>query len=450
MERRVSWRGALFQQPSRDCEPGEAIGTASVGLLDAPLLDQRPDRLARWLRTLYGAALDIIEVIHQWFQGTTDTAFIRSEVNGRQSRRIVLFAFFCTDLIGATLWASWCEAGGVAGAPSPMSFETEQGEQARACSSFGINHFLLLGVFVPAEGCMLFLAGKTPWSFWSDALLIPVWLVRLGLFDVLLWNVPPQTLVADALWFSVMAVMCRVHSLALLILVMSQVSSLFLVLILGGALAPDTFDRVRYGIYSVAMMVIIAGAYLLDEQSRLQSFGQLMSLQEKNAVLAERLLRWKVLPESPSANVGSGGIGVTIDSRELGSGGLAATGACSPAAPLPPRAGGVSGWRHIVLEEPDFGTASSSSGSFAGHPAMPSVHAEFPLSGDGITALPLPMPPQQIGWPSRPTGQRVRFCFPENRERGQRLPVPTRQPRARPGLGQSARQAPVSVLEAME
>ena len=119
------------------------------------------------------------------------------------------------------------------------------------------------------EGIMLFLAGKHLWSIWSDGLLLPVWLVRLFFFDVLLWpnlpitiypyyvrfvdstfpgkspadmsipplrikimlesnplksrilvrrlavvprHVSPQNLVGDALWFSVMAVMCRVLS----------------------------------------------------------------------------------------------------------------------------------------------------------------------------------------------------------------------------------------------
>lgn len=55
-------------------------------------------------------------------------------------------------------------------------------------------------------------------------------MARLGLLDVLLWNVPPQILVGDALWFSVIAVMCRVHSLVLWILVSFEVSSLMLAL----------------------------------------------------------------------------------------------------------------------------------------------------------------------------------------------------------------------------
>merc|ERR1712232_1199817 len=47
-----------------------------------------------------------------------------------------------------------------------------------------------------------------------------------------------------------------------------------------------SFDHVRYGAYSVIMLTIMAGAYFLDQQSRLQSFSQVMSLQDKNAALA--------------------------------------------------------------------------------------------------------------------------------------------------------------------
>jgi len=135
-----------------------------------------------------------------------------------------------------------------------------------------------------------------PWSFWSDGLLLPVWLIRLCIFDVLLWDVSPQALVGDALWFAVVAVMCRVHSIALAILVVSQVLSLVVVFRWHGDLRFDSFEHVRYGIYSAAVLVITATAYALDEQTRLQSFMKLMSLQDRNAILAEMLLRWKVLP----------------------------------------------------------------------------------------------------------------------------------------------------------
>ena len=117
---------------------------------------------------------------------------------------------------------------------------------------------------------------------------------RLGLLDVLLWNVPPQILVGDALWFSVIAVMCRVHSLVLWILVSFEVASLMLALG-GGFVDIFAFDHVRYGMYSVVMLIIMAGAYFLDEQTRLQSYGQVMSLQDQNAALAEMMLRWKAM-----------------------------------------------------------------------------------------------------------------------------------------------------------
>jgi len=226
------------------------------------------------------------------FLATTDAAFIRSEINGRRSRRIVLFAFFCADAVGGGLWAFWCENG----------VPTKDPEHAQACRSFGVNHYLLWGIGIPLEGLVLFLAGRDPWSFWSDAWLLPVWLVRLVLLDVLLWNVPPQILVGDALWFSVIAVMCRVHSSVLWILVAFEVASLMLALGEGGFVDNFAFDHVRYGMYSVAMLIIMAGAYFLDEQTRLQSFGQVMSLQDQNAALAEMMLRWKVLPDVEEGN----------------------------------------------------------------------------------------------------------------------------------------------------
>eukprot|EP00913_Durusdinium_trenchii_P008547 g8026.t1 len=115
--------------------------------------------------------------------------------------------------------------------------------------------------------------------------------------------------------------MCRVHSLVLWILVAFEVASLILALGEGGFVDIFAFDhdarpqkgsgsvarsaRVRYGMYSVAMLIIMAGAYFLDEQTRLQSFGQVMSLQDQNAALAEMMLRWKVLPDlEQSSSVG--------------------------------------------------------------------------------------------------------------------------------------------------
>lgn len=242
---------------------------------------------------------------HDWkhsFLATTDEAFIRSEINGRRSRRIVLSAFFCADAVGGALWAFWCEDG-IRHSATPLE---DSQHYAQACRSFGINHYLLWGAGIPLEGWVLWMAGRDPWSFWSDAWLLPVWLVRLGLLDVLLWNVPPQILVGDALWFSAIAVMCRVHSVVLCILVGFEVCSLMIVLAYqGGFMDFFAFDHVRYGMYSVAMLIIMAGAYFLDEQTRLQSYEQVMSLQDQNAALAEMMLRWKVLPEVESGNGGN-------------------------------------------------------------------------------------------------------------------------------------------------
>ncbi|CAE7684961.1 unnamed protein product, partial [Symbiodinium sp. CCMP2456] len=98
-------------------------------------------------------------------------------------------------------------------------------------------------------------------------------------------------------------VMCRVHSVVLCILVGFEVCSLMIVLAYqGGFMDFFAFDHVRYGMYSVAMLIIMAGAYFLDEQTRLQSYEQVMSLQDQNAALAEMMLRWKVLPEVESGN----------------------------------------------------------------------------------------------------------------------------------------------------
>jgi len=286
----------VVAQMQPDQQPHGCTKEEHGGGLARPLLPHG-QRLAAygtvygWLRHMQTSLRDLCGTLQRAFVDTTDVAFIRSEVNGRNSRRIVLLAFFCTDVIGALLWATWCEDwwgnSGVGVA-----------DHNDACSSFGINHFLLLVMIVPTEGVVLFLAGMNPWSFWSDGLLLPVWLIRLCVFDVLLWNVSPQALVGDALWFAVVAVMCRVHSIALAILVVSQVLSLVVVLRWHGDLQFDSFEHVRYGIYSAAVLVITATTYALDEQTRLQSFVKLMSLQDRNAILAEMLLRWKVLPGS--------------------------------------------------------------------------------------------------------------------------------------------------------
>ncbi|CAE8646459.1 unnamed protein product, partial [Polarella glacialis] len=82
-----------------------APGTLTESLLETSTAIR--SRKAKWGQKL--AAL--FENLKQAFRATTDEAFIRSEVNGRRSRRIVLFAFFCADAIGATLWAWWCENG---------------------------------------------------------------------------------------------------------------------------------------------------------------------------------------------------------------------------------------------------------------------------------------------------------------------------------------------------
>uniref|UniRef100_A0A7S1WTV9 Uncharacterized protein n=1 Tax=Alexandrium catenella TaxID=2925 RepID=A0A7S1WTV9_ALECA len=234
---------------------------------------------------------------------TADADFVRSEVSGRRSRRIVLLAFFCTDVIGALLWATWCQSLWGLSANSRSQGDAVA-EQLRACASLGINHFVLMALALPIEGVVLFLAGRNPWSFWSDALLLPVWLLRLVVFDALVWSAPPQTLVVDALWFSVMAVMCRVHSLALAILVVSQVASLLAVFWWHGALILDDLDHVRYGVYSISALLIMAAAYALDEQSRARSFARFAPLRREDSALADRLLRRKLLPRDPRPEAG--------------------------------------------------------------------------------------------------------------------------------------------------
>mmetsp|Transcript_64958 Transcript_64958/g.120931 ORF Transcript_64958/g.120931 Transcript_64958/m.120931 type:complete len:494 (+) Transcript_64958:39-1520(+) len=229
--------------------------------------------------------------LRHWFDQTTDAAFIRSEINGRQSRRVVLVAFFLTDVIGANLWASWCTSDG------GDHFSRPGFGDLNACNTFGVNQYIVLVLSLPIEGAALFMAGWRTWSFWSDGFLLPVWLIRLSILDVALWNSDPATLVGDALWFSVLAVMCRVHSLALLILVATQVTSLYVVLAIHGYTGRMTFELVRYGHYNSVMLLGVAGAYITDELSRVRCFSHLMALQDNSSDLAETMIRWKVLTE---------------------------------------------------------------------------------------------------------------------------------------------------------
>lgn len=359
-----------------------------------------------WLFPLH--MLQVLKEVQRLFAATTDPSFIRSEVNGRRSRRIVLFAFFLTDCIGATLWATWCESWwGGEGDP----------EQKSACSSFGINRYLLLVCGVPVEGAMLYLAGKIPFSFWSDGILLPVWLIRLGFFDVLLWDVPPPALVGDALWFSVMAVMCRVHSLALAILVLSQVGSLILVFRWSGALTPDNFDHVRYGLYSGFLLVTLAGTYFLEEQTRLHSYSQLMYLEGQNAELADRLIRWKVLP-------GSGDSAVDL----LEGGALSRT----------RQVGCPEGWRHIVREDScsDLQSSGSSTQVCTGGVHGFREHPPSPSEGAGAsTAQSYTGGARKLGI-GRAGVRGVRFSLPQTSDSlgNSRVPVPTRKPRASTGV----------------
>jgi len=358
--------------------------------------------LASSLRVAYGA--------------TADAAFIRSEINGRQSRRMVLIAFFAADLIGATLWALWCEER--SGAVVEGGWIAADTRMAQACGSLGMNRFVLLLLGALVEGSVLFLAGRNPWTFWSDALILPLWLIRLSLLDVFLWGMSPQMLLGDALWFSVMAVMCRVHSAALLILVACQVIALHLALYWRGEVGHASltgFDFVRYGIYSVWMLVIMAGAYILDEQSRLHSFEQFMSLQEKNAVLAERLLRWKVIPAEPESCCAS-----PLDPRPS----AFRPDARTTADTMPQQhCVGVAPWGHIISEDTDAASSRSSSGQ----PAQ------------GLECSPA-------------SAKGVRFDLPEATQ-GRRAVVPTRRPKAAPRgplCGGSAGRPSLSLADVLE
>eukprot|EP00933_Yihiella_yeosuensis_P083759 TRINITY_DN9801_c0_g3_i1.p1 TRINITY_DN9801_c0_g3~~TRINITY_DN9801_c0_g3_i1.p1 ORF type:complete len:424 (+),score=78.94 TRINITY_DN9801_c0_g3_i1:118-1389(+) len=407
-----------------------------------PLLKASPGK-ATVLVSIRQRLTALIDYLYTAFCATTDEAFIRSEVNGRRSRRIVLFAFFVADAIGATLWAIWCQ-----------KVQGQDQSEIQACKSIGMNRYVLLALGVPAEGAMLFMAGRNPWSFWSDAWLIPVWLVRIPL-DVLLWHAPAQTVVGDALWFSVMAVMCRVHSLALWILVLSQIASLLLVLQLQGV---QDFDYVRYGIYSVLMLTIMAGAYFLDEQSRLQSFGHLMSLQDENASLADAMLRWKVIPERSSLSEMESDAADDQEAQKARSSILkkhrkesspslfaAAAEFLLPPLRLPnamaedasslPIAGGRApirqesdqSWNQSCFQSPGSSASPSYSAGSAAAPRMPSA------------------PPQNLVRPPiwTRTGQRVRFDLPQPAGRGL---VQTQQPQA----GTGGEHRPIDLFDVME
>mmetsp|Transcript_16556 Transcript_16556/g.42710 ORF Transcript_16556/g.42710 Transcript_16556/m.42710 type:complete len:458 (+) Transcript_16556:62-1435(+) len=395
---------------------------SSGGLLAAPLLQRHtPVKSFRascsWVRAALGGTCSFTR---RAFFATTDAAFIRSEVNGRQSRRVVLFAFFCTDAIGAFLWACWCENYWDLG----VSSGTVVSAQTRACGSFGVNHFVVLFVGMPIEGIVLFSAGRNPWSFWSDGLLLPVWLIRLGLFDVLLWNVSPQMLMGDALWFSVMAVMCRVHSLALLILVGSQIASLCVVLCWHQEAKNNVhgFDFVHYGIYSVTMLIIMAGAYILDEQSRLQSFEQFMSLQDQNAVLAESLLRWKVIPSEPPGQA-------EVATRNLGDS------SSGPFTKIPVSVGfplQSTGWQHTVLEDLDDFSAPSRSSSGPCAPQYPDMNNALPLPSPSTyhaSSIWEPRLCREGGVGTTPVSRGVRFFLPQTTRDGRPL-APTHRPKA--------------------
>ncbi|CAE7652975.1 unnamed protein product [Symbiodinium necroappetens] len=87
-------------------------------------------------------------------------------------------------------------------------------------------------------------------------------------------------------------VMCRVHSVVLCILVGFEVCSLMIVLAYqGGFMDFFAFDHVRYGMYSVAMLIIMAGAYFLDEQTRLQSYEQALR-SFRNSLSSEIAASW--------------------------------------------------------------------------------------------------------------------------------------------------------------
>merc|ERR1719330_1564888 len=148
--------------------------------------------------------------------------------------------------------------------------------------------------------------------------------------------------------------------------------------------------------YGVIMLVIMAGAYLLDEQSRVQSFGKFMSLQDQNAELASNLVRWKAFPERPPDGLGTwtppgkgdvmeavridapigaidqeaGGVLVGVDAATVERSRL------SPKqSPLLAPAARPS-WHHIVLEDPADEPLAPSESS---HPPSHGVGSPLPL-----------------------------------------------------------------------
>lgn len=299
--------------------------------------------------------------VHRWFVTSTDAAFIRSEVNGRQSRRIVLVAFICTEAVGAVLWAQYC---------------SEQHGTTDLCASLGMQSWQLVALLFPVEFALLFLDGWKPWAWWSDCLLIAVFVGRLIFLDVILWTVPLETLIGDMLWFVVLAVMCRVHSLALATLVLVQIVTVYITLCRFVDTDDPAFEFTRYGEYSCAILVIVSCAYIADEQSRIRSFGQLMSLHEQNSALSEMMLRCKVLMDSPPLLPSSSP--------------KQSTSVPSDAAPLATDVDSgrpVSGWHHVVMEEGSLSVNSASSFNNCG--ARPSSTDDF--------RLPLPHRSSQAG-----------------------------------------------------
>eukprot|EP00929_Paragymnodinium_shiwhaense_P092394 TRINITY_DN52285_c0_g1_i1.p1 TRINITY_DN52285_c0_g1~~TRINITY_DN52285_c0_g1_i1.p1 ORF type:complete len:498 (+),score=108.84 TRINITY_DN52285_c0_g1_i1:69-1562(+) len=288
----------IDESPRRyaDLDVNASVANRVASALETPLLPVPPRCGA--LRS--GWRFELQE-LQQSLAGTAEATFLHSDINGRQSRRIVLLGFWVSDVLGAVLWALWCEA--YIGTPETEYPRTAESACWSPLQSFGVNRFVWCAACLPLEGAILFTAGKNPFAIWSDVLLLPVWLLRLLMFDVVLWHVDPPTLLGDALWFCVMAVMCRVHSLALAILVVLQIVCIAWVLELRRAQNQVSFLDVRFGVYSFVILSIMAVAYFLDEQSRLQSVGELMTLQDRNARLADRLLRWKVLPESPQLGI---------------------------------------------------------------------------------------------------------------------------------------------------
>lgn len=292
---RYSWRTAMATalQPLGAPLIERQTGARNEVVPSYTLTDARQDLLSICASVrkagFCGARVQLHTTFRRWLAETTEESFIRSEVNGRQSRRVVLLVFFISDTIGAVSWAMWCsQHTRTAGGSMPSS---------RACDSLGVNRFFALSAALPFEGVVLFLAGWWLWSFWSDFLLLPTLLLRLLVFDVFLWGTPATMMFTDILWFVVVAVMCRVHSGALAILIVVMIVAMTITLQLD---SPDTlrtsdYEEARIGHYSLYALILVALAYFLDEQRRLRAHSNLLMLQDKNSALAEHLIRWKVL-----------------------------------------------------------------------------------------------------------------------------------------------------------